>query len=234
MVFRKRILLPHLFVCLVLSAFSSEFRTFTDTKGRQMEAKITRVSGEDIYIERSDGLTSRVNISIFSEADQKYINEWAYNALLESDIFDVRFGSKRSDKNEYTKGGIIYDEYNMHYDVVITNQNYDNDFKDVTVEYLILKFEDRLGADKRREGTLQRIKGSARQDLIKAREEVRVSTEKFPMLETQLAQGYVWRGGGQRDSQDVAKGIWVRIYVGDKLVHELSKPENMMRKESWN
>ena len=99
---------------------------------------------------------------------------------------------------------------------------------------LILKFEDQLAADKRSEGTIHRIKGSAKQNLIKAREEVRVSTEKFPMMETQLAQGYVWKGGGQRDSEDVVKGIWVKIYVGNKLVHEISKPENMMRKESWD
>ncbi len=199
-----------------------------------MEAKLTNVSGEDIHIERKDGMTAKVHLSIFTEADQAYINEWAQNALLEGDLFDVRFSRERSGQNEYRKGGVIYDEYNMNYDVVITNQDYDNDFKDIKVEYLILKFEDALAADKRSEGTIHRIKGSVSHPLIKAREEVRISTEKFLMLETQLAQGYVWKSGGQRDSEDIAKGIWVKIYVGDKLVHELSKPENMMRKEPWN
>lgn len=223
-----------LFVCLVQGASSSEFRTFTDTRGRQMEAKVTRVSGEDVFIERKDGFDTRVDISVFSEEDQEYIKKWAYNKLLESDVFDVRFSSKRSDRNEYSRRGIIYDEYNMHYGVVITNNDYDHDFKDIRVEYLILKFEDQLAAEKRSEGTIHRIKGVAHQNLIKAREEVRVNTEKFPMLETQLAQGFVWKGGGRRDSKDVARGIWVKIYVGDKLVHEVSKPINMMRKESWN
>lgn len=199
-----------------------------------MEAKVTRVSGEDVFIERKDGFDTRVDISVFSEEDQEYIKKWAYNKLLESDVFDVRFSSKRSDRNEYSRRGIIYDEYNMHYGVVITNNDYDHDFKDIRVEYLILKFEDQLAAEKRSEGTIHRIKGVAHQNLIKAREEVRVNTEKFPMLETQLAQGFVWKGGGRRDSKDVARGIWVKIYVGDKLVHEVSKPINMMRKESWN
>jgi hypothetical protein len=30
-----------------------------------MSAKLTQVSGDDIYIERLDGLSTRVNISIF-------------------------------------------------------------------------------------------------------------------------------------------------------------------------
>ena len=37
-----------------------------------MNAKLTQVSGEDIYIERLDGLNTKVNISIFSKADQNY------------------------------------------------------------------------------------------------------------------------------------------------------------------
>ena len=226
----RQFLLICLPLCLLQNAFSSEFRTFTDTKGRQMEAKITRVSGDDIHIKRKDGMETRVKLSVFSETDQEYVKQWAYDNLLESGVFDVRFSTKRSEKNEYTQGGIIYDEYNMRYEVVITNNDFDNDFRDIRVDYLILKFEDRLAADKRREGNIHRIKGSATQDLIKAREEVRIGTEKFPMMETQLAQGYVWSGGGQRDSKDVAKGIWVKIYVGDKLVHEISKPENMILK----
>ena len=199
-----------------------------------MEAKITRVSGEDIYIERSDGLSTKVDISIFSESDQEYIKQWTYDSLLESGIFDVRFSSNQSNRNKYTEGGIEYKEYNMYYDIVITNNNYDNDFEDIKVEYLIVKFKDALAAKKKSHGTIQRFKGSASHHLIKAREEISVATEKFSMLETELVPGYVWTNGGKKDSKDDIRGIWVKIYVGDKLVHELSKPENMMRRESWN
>jgi hypothetical protein len=234
MFFLKYIILLCWLSCFTHVAFSSEFRKFTDVKGRQMEAKITRVSGEDIYIERSDGLDTKVDIAVFSEADQEYIKQWAYNSLLESDIFDVRFSSNRGDQNKYTEGGIEYEEYNMHYDIVITNTNYDNDFEDIKVEYLIVKFEDALAAKKKSHGTIQRFKGSASHHFIKAREEVGIATEKFPMRETKLAPGFIWTNGGKKDSKDDIRGIWIKIYVGDKLVHELSKPENMMRKESWD
>jgi hypothetical protein len=223
-----------LLTCFACLTYSSEFRTFTDVKGRHIEAKITRTSGKDIYIERRDGFDAKVDISTFSEADQEYIKEWAYNSLLKSDLFDVRFSSKRSDRDKYTSCGIEYEKYTMHYDVVITNNDYDNDFKNIKIEYLIVKFEDALAAKKKSHGTLIRFQGSASHHLIQAREEIRISTEKFPMQETDLAPGYFWTNGGKENSKDVIRGIWVKIYVGDKLVHEISKPENMMRKESWN
>lgn len=50
----------------------SDFRTFTDSQGGKILAKLTRVCGEDVFIERKDGLTSKVRILIFSEADQVF------------------------------------------------------------------------------------------------------------------------------------------------------------------
>ncbi|MFQ3270602.1 MAG: hypothetical protein ACI9A1_000918, partial [Lentimonas sp.] len=85
-----------LFTSALLPA--ADFHTFKDTQGREMEAKITRVSGKDVYIERRDGLSTKVKRSIFSKQDQSYIEEWAKNALLEGDILEVRFTQKKTDK----------------------------------------------------------------------------------------------------------------------------------------
>ena len=68
---------------------AEEFRIFKDTQGREMEAMISRVSGDDVYIERSDGLSTKVNRSIFSQVDQEYVKQWAKEALLESDILSL-------------------------------------------------------------------------------------------------------------------------------------------------
>lgn len=221
-----------LFAGLSTVTQGADFHTFKDTQGRQMEAKITRVSGEDVYIERRDGLNTKVNRSIFSQEDQTYISEWAYNALLESGIFDLHFIQKRSKRRKSESGGIQREDYKSHYDIVITNQAYE-DFSNLRVEYLILKFKDALSANKRSTGTIERISGSAELKGIEARKEKTVSTEEFQMLDTKLAPGYVWSIGGKKTSKDLLKGIWVKIYLDDKLAHEISKPENMMSKERW-
>lgn len=221
-----------LFICFGTITNAAGFHTFKDTKGREMEAKITRVSGEDVYIERRDGLNTKVSRSIFCKEDQTYIAEWAHNALLESGILDVRFSQKRGNKKKSSSGGIIREDYKTHYVINITNEAHD-DLSDIRVEYLILKFEDALSAQKRSQGEIKRLRGSASLSKILARKEAQVSTEDFPMLNTKLAPGFIWANGGKKTSKDVLKGIWIKVYVGDKLVQEISKPENMMRKEQW-
>jgi hypothetical protein len=80
---------------------------------------------------------------------------------------------------------------------------------------------------------MKRLKGNASLKTLEARTEGSVHTKEFPMLESKLAPGYIWANGGKKTSKDDLKGIWVKIYVGDKLVHQQSRPENMMRKEAW-
>lgn len=222
-----------LIACLSTIAHAAGFHTFKDTQGREMEAKITRVSGEDVHIERRDGLNTKVKRSIFSQEDQTYIAEWAHNALLESGIFEVRFSQKTDSRRESESGGIEREDHKVHYDIIINNKAYE-DFSDLKVEYLMLKFEDALSAQKRSQGTIERIKGSTELKHIEARKEGKVSTEHFQILETKLAPGYIWANGGKKTSRDDIRGIWVKVYIGDTLVHEISKPENMMRKERWN
>ncbi|MBL6919501.1 MAG: hypothetical protein ISR41_03245 [Puniceicoccaceae bacterium] len=68
----------------ILSAGEPTFRTFSDSQGREMSAKLTQVSGDDIYIERLDGLSTKVNISIFSKEDQEFIRDWDRKETLKT------------------------------------------------------------------------------------------------------------------------------------------------------
>lgn len=51
-------------------------RTFTDTKGRAMEAEVVSVNGVKVTIKRADGRTFSVPATTFSQADQDYIKAW--------------------------------------------------------------------------------------------------------------------------------------------------------------
>lgn len=228
----KQLTLITVFLWISTFANATEFHTFKDTQGREMEAKITRVSGEDVYIERRDGLNTHVKTSIFSEEDQAYIKKWEKDALLKNGIFEVRFSTKNTEKQEFDGGSLITEEYKVHYNIMVKNTSAEA-FKDVRVEYLILKFEDALAAQKRSEGKWKRLKGEASISSIKARTEESTQTKEITMRETKLAANFVWVGGGKRSSKDKLKGIWVKVYVGDTLAYEKSKPDNMMRKEIW-
>jgi len=55
----------------------AEYRQFTDTQGRTIEARVLDVQGDRVTIQRSHGERSTVAISVFSEADQQYIRSLA-------------------------------------------------------------------------------------------------------------------------------------------------------------
>jgi len=79
--FTQRFLLPLLlFVLLAGGVFAQgEFRTFTDTKGRSLEAKVLRVAGAKCQIERKDGKRFIMDIATFTEDDQDYLFNFAAN-----------------------------------------------------------------------------------------------------------------------------------------------------------
>lgn len=211
---------------------AQSFRTFKDKSGREMEAKLVKVSGSKVSIERKDGLTTQVDISVFGAKDQKYIKDWAKTNLLTSGIFEVRFTTQDSKKRKSESGGVERVQYKSTYGIEVQNSSYES-IKNIRIEYLVLKFEDTLAAQKRSEGNYVRIKDKTSIEYLGARSNVTATTKAVPMLETKLDPDYEWANGGKDRSKDVLKGIWVKMYVGDMLVHESSRPESMMRKEAW-
>ena len=82
-------------------------------------------------------------------------------------------------------------------------------------------------------GEVRYLTGETKVPTLEAESKARISTKKFPMLETKLAPGYRWPGGGKETSEDEMRGIWIKVFVGEILATEVSKPENLMRKEIW-
>jgi hypothetical protein len=229
-----RVLFIFLATLGILEAGESTFRTFSDSQGREMEAKLTLVSGDDVYIERRDGLATKVDISIFGKEDQEFIRDWARKATIKDDAIEIRFKTNVKDKSgwEDNGGGIMRKTWKQGYEIVLTNDSY-LDLKNIRIEYLIFKFEDAMAAQKRSEGEVRRLVDTTKVPLLKSRSDTTASTKLFPMLETKLAPGYRWASGGKETSEDDMHGIWIKVYVGDVLATDVSKPENLSRTEKW-
>ena len=90
-----------------------------------------------------------------------------------------------------------------------------------------------MAAQKRSEGEVRYLTGETKVPALEVRGKVRASTKKFPMRETKLAPNYRWPDGGKETRDDEMRGIWIKVYVGEILATEVSKPENLIRKESW-
>ncbi len=72
----KLVLIGWILFCFASSLIASEFRTFHDTQGRELIAKVTRVSGKTVFLVREDKQSFKIPISRFSEADQTYLGSW--------------------------------------------------------------------------------------------------------------------------------------------------------------
>lgn len=221
-------------LCLqLLQAEDSEMRLFTGAGGRTIEAKITNVIGDEVYITREDGLATRAKISIFSQADQEFIKKWSMENLIAKGIFEITFSEKNSRKSDWTSTVVQDRTWNASYEISIKNKT-SEPVKDVSIEFMEKKWEESVpGRDRdNREGRNLFQQGKNALGDFKAREEKRVETKGFPLKEYQVAAGYYYPGG-KNDSKDELKGIWVKVFVAGKLAQENSRPVTMMKDEKW-
>lgn len=205
---------------------------FTDPQGREMHAKLTVVSGDDVFIERQDGLATKVDISIFSKEDQEYIRDWEKKAAWSKDI-EIRFKTHVSDREGWEGSPVEIKTWKEGYEAVIQNETA-FDMEEVRIEYRVFKFEDAIAAQKRSEGEIRKLKGSAKVGSIPAWSEESTETKQFPMQQTKLAGGYYFSSGGKETSKDKMEGVWVRVYVDDYLATEATQPGNLDRKMGWD
>lgn len=65
-------------LCLLvlLVAFQVEARTFTDTKGRTLDAEIQKVEGAGVTLRKADGQVLNVPVALLSAADQEFVKAW--------------------------------------------------------------------------------------------------------------------------------------------------------------
>ncbi|NBB78638.1 MAG: hypothetical protein GVY36_04235 [Verrucomicrobia bacterium] len=220
------------FFGFIAHAADPGFRLFTDPQGREMQAKLTVVSGDDVFIERQDGLATKVDISIFSKEDQAYIRDWEKKAAWKKDI-ELVFRSHVTERSGWDGSSILRKTWKEGYEVTIKN-NTAFEMEDVRIKYMVLKFEDAIAAQKRSEGEIKKLKGSAEVGKIPAWSDGATETSQFPMQQTKLAPRTRWASGGKETSKDKMEGIWVRVFVGDFMATEITKPENLDRKIGWD
>jgi len=60
---------------LLLFVHTAEARTWTDTKGRNIEAEISRVEGDTVIVKK-DGKDVRLPLAMLSEQDKQFVSKW--------------------------------------------------------------------------------------------------------------------------------------------------------------
>ncbi len=62
-------------VILALTAATADARTWTDTKGRTIEADFVKMDGDKVVVKRSNGKTVSIALNLLSQADKDFIEQ---------------------------------------------------------------------------------------------------------------------------------------------------------------
>ena len=229
-----------LLAILSLGAFhrSAIARTFTDTKGRTIEAKLVAFTGGDKIVIERGGSEFTVPVAMFSSEDQEYIKLWKkehptaekvdadfrYFVTLERAKGDTEFADKvNRDERLQTQ--------NWTYDFSITN-NGDTDLADLRIAYQILVEDivDKNGNYRMMSVTNAKADMKVERILEEAKVDVLPVKKRADIVKTFALEKYVDRDGGKVavSAQDKVIGLWIRIYKGDTMLAEYQKAASGM------
>lgn len=226
-------------VSVIFSTSHAEARTFTDAKGREIEAEILARSGNDKIVIEREGKEFTVPIGMFSAEDQIFIKEWiAQNPdAVKLDVDFNYFVTLERKKMESEFADKVYRDERLQstpylYDVSVTNQG-EHTLDKLKIIYQIL-IEDIVDANgnyrsmsytnEKAKMKLQRIKQELIVDELPSKKRADF-TKQFNV------ERYVDRDGGRVAvaAQDKIVGIWIRVYRDEQLLDEYNRTESGYR-----
>jgi hypothetical protein len=239
MLLRSRIV-KSVLVCLItlhgLCAAADEWVTLQNNSGQSIRVKLLRMQGNSVHIEMAGGRSMKTPLSVYNEASQSLIRQHFYQLLLVPENFECKLSEVRlpgKNKRLNSEGSIEITESKRAYSIGLSSRISES-LHDIRLEYLIFHFVDAIGGEKRSEGSVKRIKGKLNLAVLEGYSNQKLQTEPVEFRETRLMPGWVWsKGSGARDSKDRLDGIWIKLFVGDQLVLQQSRPASLASKEAW-
>ncbi len=228
----------------VAALFPAHGRTFTDSKGRSIEAELVARSGANKIVIQRAGKEFTVPIAMFSADDQIFISEW-----ITKNPNAVRMDVKLNYFVDLKKGKVsseLADKYNRDerlktmpqvYDFSIRNVGSHN-LTDLRVVYQVL-IEDYVDTNGNYR-SMSYYNQKAKKKIQRIRDEVKIgdlAIEKRVDIQKPFnIEKYIDRDYGKVAvaAQDKVIGIWIRVYRQDKLLDEYKRAVNgNLRGISW-
>ena len=219
---------------------ATKYRDFTSADGKTIKAAVKAYDAQKsiVTIERDNRKTMKVPITVFSEADQSYILEWAVlrNFALER-LFKISVKRKKNDNEEesFTSGNKKKAVVDTHYEILLENKT-SSDLKGLKLEYCIYYEQETPGQSKmiRNQGVYC---GDLAIDSIASGSKKVLDTESVTTYTEELDSGwYYFSGSGNIQRGDV-HGIWIRVHLklpsGQTRTREMCYPDSLSNSKAW-
>lgn len=209
--------------CLIAAASLAQAREFTDLQGRKLDAELVAVAAGQASLKRlADGRVFTVPVASFSEADQKFMNEFAAANL--SYAFDVNYTKKKIDSVTRREVGEVYTTETWSYKVDLRNKQ-PMELKNLRVDYWLFRKED----EGRGKGNARvAASGSHKIESVKGSGLYGFDTLPMELNKRKLEGNFIYIDGTRPRSADVMGGIVIRVFdPNGKEVFKFATEEDM-------
>ena len=241
-----------LFICLMAVAFgvraATQYRDFTSADGKTIKAAVKAYDAQKkiVTIERDNRKTSKVPITVFSEADQEYIERWnnlsgirspskfpiscdrrAIKNWTEKQMGTINYSDGSSEKNQVT-GKTHFKE--TGYEIVFANRN-NYAVTDLILEYCIY-YEQETQPNRAAEQGI--IFGSVKMEKLTSGERKKIQTTSVVTFKDENNASFL----NARVLKGEVFGIAMRLYLqeGDEktLIREEAIPDSIPNSHAWS
>jgi len=210
-----------------------EYRTFTDTKGRAIEACIVRYDAakKKVTLRCKNKGVKTVPANIFSEADQAYIASWndaQYFLGKRSLGVTINRVSRKNTDASIEQGAMARKYYNHGFNIKIKNST-TLDFNDVTLEYVIYYSQERH--------IKRNTEKEEKQGTLHVEQAINLPKKTTREIKTETVSLYTYRESGYDehwpDLDGDVDGIMLRLSMktasGETVTREVKYPEGLKR-----
>ena len=242
-----------LFICsLLFAAFSSTsfgegtLHTFTTPDGRTLNAAIKghNSSNGKIQIEREDGKKLWTRPTVFSEADQQYINQWiAADQFMSSIKFKIEGKKKKNTIPMHipsfaSHASMHESRIEIEYEITLENKT-DFPLKDLKIEYrafiLNQSHEGKEDSNRVDGGELHIYEIPAGGKISKKVQATSLSTN-FKIIWEKSFSGSLSKSQ-IKTSKEQLKGFWLKVYGpeidGNAAIRNWCNPPNTIENYAW-
>ncbi|MBE7493955.1 MAG: hypothetical protein HS117_03320 [Verrucomicrobiaceae bacterium] len=211
------------FLCVLLALQTIDAREFTDLQGRKIEAEIISATATQATLKRAaDNRLINVPVTAFSDADQKFIQDFALANQKYS--FEVAYTKKKLDAAKQRSGPETFITERWAYRIDLKNR-VPADLADLRVDYwLFMKGDEGKGKGSAR----VQSSGSQKLALVKGSTTTSFETSPIELSKTKLDGGYYYTDGSRQNYGDAVGGIAIRVFdKNDKEVFKYATKDDL-------
>lgn len=218
----------------VCTLFHLQAVTLTDTQNRSLEAKILLRSGSSIKIELANGRQFTIPIDTLNKESQEAVLDWQAEKVAKiAEPFRLSISSFVEDKEKLNTTVDNSQIYKSGYSITVSNRT-PMVLDDLRVEYIVVKEAAKIAAQSENDKKIQTLKGEVKLVPIQQGQDGKFQTETISMKSFKLKSQYTMGKGRDSNAVDELVGIWLKFYIGSKLVYEHARPINLVESIKWD